>query len=94
MHDNPPATSPRETSASAARCRKALFTFRSFSLSLKNIKAETPLITIPMAETIAMVNPGKGCGLLKREMASYPIAPMEISNTMALKSEIRIEDFL
>ena len=53
----------------------------------KNMNSDTALMTIPM------VNPGNGLGFLKRKMATQRIATMEMSKTMALKSEMRMGDF-
>ena len=90
----PPTTKPIETNASESKCRKALFTLMSLSLSLKNINAETPLINIPMAAIIEMVSPGIGWGYLNLNIASYPIAPIESNSTTAFKSEIKMDAFL
>ena len=55
-------TTPTETSVSAAICRYAPFTFRSFSLSFMKSQAVTAFITTPAPAVQAIAAPSTGVG--------------------------------
>ncbi len=59
-----------------------------------NIKAVSPLITIPTAATAITVDPFDGSGSISRWIASAMIAPTATSSSKALISAARIELFL
>ena len=83
-------TTPAETPASAAMCRKAPRMFRSSLLPFMNIRAVAVLMTMPMAATIITGPVWIGSGVAKRRMASQAMAPTAISSRAALPSEARM----
>ncbi|MNT75519.1 hypothetical protein D3C72_2144220 [compost metagenome] len=88
----PAMTTPSETAASAAICRKAPRMFISPLRPDINKSAVAVLIAIPTAATHMTVLPMIGTGELNRWIASQAITPIALSRNMALKRAARIEE--
>ena len=87
----PPATTtPAETSASAAMCRKAPRMFRSLSRPRMNSSAVAVLMTMPMPATTMIVTPSTVCGDCRRCTASQASEPIATSSSKALTKAARM----
>ena len=84
-------TTPSETAASAAMCRKAPRTLMSPLAPERNISAVAVLIAMPIAATQITVVSATGSGCARRWTASHRIMPTASSSSMALASEARME---
>jgi hypothetical protein len=89
---SPASTTPADTSASDAMCRKAPRRLMSLLLPAANSQAVSPLIAMPMAATIITVRLATGSGEPSRSTASQEIAPTVISRNTALNSAARIDE--
>ena len=84
-------TTPAETSASAAMCRKAPLILRSDLRPDMKSSAVAPLIAMPTSATQMTVISATGSGLPSRCTASHTMAPTATSSSAALASDTRIE---
>ncbi len=88
----PATTTPADTAASAAMCRKAPRMLMSSLEPLTNSHAVSPFTRMPMAATTITVTPATGSGWMRRRIASQITAPMAISRNTALNRAARIEE--
>ncbi len=89
---SPATTTPAETSASDAWCRKAPRRFMSLPRPEANSAAVTPLTTMPAAATIITVFPATSSGAPRRSIASSEIAPTVSMRKTALNRAARIDE--
>ena len=89
----PAITTPADTSASAAMCKKAPRMLRSCSPPRINNKAVAVLMTMPTPATSIMVTPcapNIGSGDMRRPNASHTSAPITTSSSKALANAAKI----
>ena len=85
-------TTPAETAASAAMCRKAPRMLMSPLAPDTNSQAVMLFTRMPTPATTITVFPATGAGSPKRWMASHPMAPTATRRNTALKSDARIDE--
>ena len=90
----PEITTPTETNVSAAICRYAPFTFRSFSLSFMKSQAVTAFITTPTPAVQAIATPSTGVGWSNLPILSAMIIPTATNRITALSRETNTVLFL